>query len=47
MTTTRQTIAYGSPCYVAEDTAHPRFRWQAPIAGRVLSFVLTANVGLE
>jgi hypothetical protein len=43
----RQSIAYGSPCYVAEDTALPRFRWQAPVDGRLLSFVLTANVGLE
>lgn len=47
MRTSRQSVAFGSPCYVAEDTAHPRFRWQAPIDGRLLSFVLTANVGLE
>jgi hypothetical protein len=43
----RQTIAYSAPCYMAEDTARSRFRWGALIDGRHLSFVLTANVGLE
>jgi hypothetical protein len=43
----RQTIAYGSPCYIAEDTARARFRWEAMIDGLQLSFVMTANVGLE
>lgn len=43
----RQQIAYATPCYIAEDTARDRFRWAATIDGRLLSFVLTANVGLE
>jgi len=48
----RQTVAFASPCYRAEDTAQPRFGWigggnVGTSPGRRLSFVLTVNVGLE
>ena len=45
--TPRQSVAFARPCYVAEDTTAPRFRWTAVRDGRLLSFLLTANVGLE
>lgn len=47
MMTPRQAAAAARPCYVAEDTVSPRFAWGAEIDGRRLSFLLTANVGLE
>lgn len=47
MRTTRQAVAAASPCYVAEETVDRRFGWRAWIDGRLLSFVLTVNVGLE
>lgn len=44
---TRQGIAYASPCFDAEATQRPRFRYLARAGMLRVSVVLTVNVGLE
>jgi hypothetical protein len=43
----QQQAAHGSPCFHAEETAHPRFKRYKRFGGRDLSVIVTANVGLE
>jgi len=45
--TEHQATAFRSPCYVAEDTLDPSFRWLVLASGRLLSVALTVNVGFE
>jgi hypothetical protein len=45
--TEHQTTAFRSPCYVAEDTLDPSFRWLVLASGKLLSVTLTVNVGFE
>lgn len=46
--TPAQRIALACPCYLAGETAHPRFgQFEAPIGGIVCSTILTVNAGYE
>lgn len=42
-----QMMAYGSPCFEAEETQNPRFQWLEERGGLTMSVILTANIGLE
>ena len=42
-----QQIAYANPCREAEETGNSRFHWGIVTHGRILSALLTLNVGLE
>jgi hypothetical protein len=46
--TKQQEIAFMNPCFAAEETVQPQFRtlFHGP-RGRMLSAILTVNIGLE
>jgi len=45
--TPRQKIAYGSPCFEAEETTQLKFAWRWPAPNDHWSSILTCNIGLE
>lgn len=45
--TGQQQIAFGDPCYNAEDTIDGGYRSRVEVDGRRFGVVLTLNVGLE
>ena len=43
-----QQMAFDHPCYIAVETAHPRFRHSGEVKGvEVVSVVMTINAGYE
>jgi hypothetical protein len=45
--TPAQQIALGHPCYLAGETAHPRFSQRSAGGVGPMSLVLTVNAGYE
>ena len=43
----RQSIAYASPCFVAEEATNPAFIWRCAPPNDHWSGLLTCNIGLE
>ena len=43
----QQRVALGDPCFEAEETTKPKFRWRMPPPQDDVSCILTANIGLE
>ena len=45
--TEQQQTAYLSACYEAEECANTRYAQWLPAGNRLLSVIVTANIGLE
>jgi hypothetical protein len=39
--------AFSDPCFLVEETANERFKHYEFIGNKMLSVILTANIGLE
>lgn len=42
-----QKTAFLDPCFHADETRHPQFKHLVMERGKLLSVILTANIGLE
>ncbi len=47
MHSSHQMIAYGDPCFEAEETTKEKFRWRLSPPMDHVTVVLTATIGLE